>query len=136
MTDLNITVTGPVHIHWIDPQAILGPILARINALEATMTAPIMSIDEALTALQAEVAQLSTDETAERAAFDALATVVRAFIASVVAGGNLSEAQTAQAQAILDSVTTADAGAQTQTADETALSGEVPSTDAPAEPTA
>ncbi len=67
------------------------------------------------------------DEAADRAAFDALAAVVRAFIASVSATpGALTAEQATQAQAILDSIGAADAGETMQAADEAALQGEVP----------
>jgi hypothetical protein len=96
-------------------------------ALEATVSAPLTTIDEALTALQAEVATLTADEAADRAAFDALAAVVRAFLASVTATpGALTADQATQAQAILDSIGAADTAETTQAADEAALQGEVP----------
>lgn len=123
MVDVHTTVTGPVTINQID----LAPILDRIDALEAAVTNPLTTIDEALTALATQVAQLTTDEAADRAAFDALATVVRAFIANVTATpGTLTTEQAAQAQAILDSLSTASAAEIAEAADETALSAEVP----------
>ncbi len=125
--DIHITVTGPVTVNTIDPAPIIDPILARLDALEATMTAPLTTIDEALTALQAEVATLTTDEAADRAAFDALAAVVRAFIASVSSTpGALTAEQATQAQAILDSIAAADTAETTQATDEGALASEVP----------
>lgn len=120
--DVHIAVTGPVTVNTVDTPAILE----RLDALEATMTAPLTTIDEALTALAAEVATLTADEAAERAAFDALAVVVRAFIASVQTPGVLSTEQAAQAQAILDSIAVADAGEVAQAVDEAVLSAEVP----------
>jgi hypothetical protein len=127
VVDIHITVTGPVTVNQFDVSAFTAPILARLDALEATMSAPLTTIDEALTALQAEVATLTADEAADRAAFDALAAVVRAFIASVSSTpGALTPEQATQAQAILDSIGAADAGETAQAADEAALEGEVP----------
>lgn len=136
MTDINITVTGPVTVWNIDPAPIVGPILTRIDALEANVTAPLTNIDEALAALQAKAADLATAEAADRAAFDSLATVVRAFVASVQTTGALTADQQATAQAILDSLGATQTSDETQAADEASLQAEVPATDAPAEPTA
>ena len=126
MVDIQVTVTGPVTINQLDPEAFVGPVLDRLATLEAAMTTPLTTIDEALTALQAQVVALSDAATADRAAFDSLATVVRAFIASVSAPGTLSPEQAAQAQAILDSLSATAAAEQAEAADETALSAEVP----------
>jgi hypothetical protein len=120
--DVQITVTGPVSVFTVDTPAILN----RINALEAAVTTPLTTIDEALTALQAQVASLATAEAADRAAFDALAAAIRAFIASVSTPGTLTDVQAAQAQAILDSIAAADAAETAQAADEAALQAEVP----------
>lgn len=123
-----ITITGPatVIVVMTDPTAVPA-VLARLDLLESNVTTPLTTIDEALTALQAEVATLTADEAADRAAFDALAAVVRAFIASVSATpGALTAEQATQAQAILDSIAAADTAEQAQATDETALQAEVP----------
>jgi len=91
------------------------------------MTQAFGNVGEALDAIQteeqAEVAALAT----QRAAFDSLATAVRAFIASLPAPGEVLTAEhAAQAQAIVDSLTTAVAGETTEAADEAALQAEVP----------
>lgn len=95
-------------------------------ALEATVTAPLANVDDLLTALQAQVANLQTAEAADRAAFDALAAAVRAFIASAQAGGNLTAEQQATAQSILDTIGASTAAETQEAADEAALQGEVP----------
>src|SRR5882672_4885276 len=100
----------------------LGPV-----TINFTDTAAILARLEALAALQASVATLTADEAEDRAAFDALAAVVRAFIASVSATpGALTAEQATQAQAILDSIAAADTAEAAQAADEAALQGEVP----------
>jgi hypothetical protein len=124
--DVHITITGPVTVNTLDPGPIVGPILTRLDALEATVTAPLVTFDDALAALTTSVAQLTADEAADRAAFDALAAAVRAFIASVQSAGNLTADQATQAQALLDSLDVASSGETTQAADEAALQGEVP----------
>jgi len=125
---INLTVTGDLHVHVLDAK----PILDRIDALEAHMTQAFGNVGEALDAIQteeqAEVAALAT----QRAAFDSLATAVRAFIANLPAPGEVLTAEhAAQAQAIVDSLTTAVAGETTETADEAALQAEVPAPPAP-----
>lgn len=96
--------------------------------ITAALEASIMTtVDEHLAALSAAVANLSAAEAADRAAFDALAAAVRAFLANLPAPGNaLTDEQAAQAQALLDSIGTVAASDTTEAADETALQGEVP----------
>lgn len=128
---INATVPGAVIINELDTAAITGPILNRLDALEANVTAPLNTFDDALAALQAQVAALQTEETAERAAFDALAEAVRAFIAGMQSAGTLTAEQQAQAQALLDSLGGATAAETQQAADEAALQAEVPAPPAP-----
>ena len=120
---INLNVTGDLHIHVLDAQ----PILDRINALETTMTQAFGNVGEALDAIQteeqAEVAALAT----QRAAFDSLATAVRAFIASLPAPGEVLTAEhAAQAQAIIDSIGGVAASDTAEATDEAALQGELP----------
>lgn len=133
MLDITGPATVTVTVYATDPTAIIGPILTRLNALEAAMTAPFDTIDNALTALSSAVADLTTKEASDRAAFDALATAVRAFLSSLpTAGGTLTAEQATTAQAILDGINAAGVSDDTQAADEAALQGEVP---ASADPT-
>jgi phage-related protein len=122
---IQFTFPGNVTIN-IGPTA--DEIRTIINdALEATVTAPFANFNEALTALSDSVANLTAAEAADRAAFDALAAAVRAFIASLPpAGGALTEEQAAMAQAILAGVDAAAASDTQEAADEAALQGEVP----------
>lgn len=137
---IHIHTPGPVTIVTSDPGPIVGPILNRLNALEAAVTEPLTTIDEVLAATRAEVDTLTADRAADRAAFDGLATDVRAFLSSLpAAGGTLTDEQAAEAAGILSSLADADADEVAQAADESALAGEVPAGDptepAPADPT-
>jgi hypothetical protein len=120
---LQFTFTGPVTINQVD----FDPVFTRLTALEATMTAAFGSVSEALDALQAESQALAAAEAADRAAFDALAATVRAFIAALPAPGEtLTAEHAAQAQAILDTLTATEASEDAEAVDEAALQGEVP----------
>lgn len=129
-----ITFTGPVYVTiQLDvpalAQLVTGPTLARIDELELHMTTPLTTIDEALAALAATVTDLQSAEAADRAAFDALAATVTAFLASLPpSGGMLTAEQSATAQAILDQLAAAEATQVQEAADEAALQGEVPAT--------
>lgn len=57
MADIHITVTGPVTVNQFDPEAITGPILNRLDALEAVMATEA----EQLNALSAKVDDLISD---------------------------------------------------------------------------
>jgi hypothetical protein len=121
---LQLTFTGAVTINaGLTADQVQELITA---ALEATVTAPLANIDDALAALQAKADALAAGEAADRAAFDSLAAAVRAFIGSVSAGGALSADQQAHAQSILDSLDASAAVDTQQATDEAALQGEVP----------
>lgn len=113
-----------LHLHIHADQSV---VLTRIDALEGTMTQAFDTTGAALDALQAEATTLAADEAADRAAFDTLATAVRAFLAALPAPGEVLTAEhSAQAQAILDTLTSAAASEVGQAADEAALAAEVP----------
>lgn len=127
-----VTFTGPVTVNiTVDVPALADAVTAllqpRLDALEAAVTAPLTTVDEALTALAGKVDTLTGDETSLRAAFDAQNAAVTAFLQNLPpAGGTLSAEQAAQAQTLLDHVgSVSDAIAQ-QTADEQAEQAEVP----------
>jgi hypothetical protein len=120
---LQFTFTGPVTINQVD----FTPIFTRLTALEQNMTAAFDTVSAALDALQAKADELTVAEAADRAAFDSLATVVRAFIANLPAPGEtLTPEHAAQAQAILDTLSATAASDAAEAADEAALQGEVP----------
>ena len=105
----------------------LADLVDQLDAIEGmiAMTAPT-TVNDALAALATKIDTLTADEAADRGAFDALAVAVRAFIASVQAGGALTAEQSAQAQTLLDHLDAADVATATQAADEAALQAEVP----------
>jgi len=124
---ITLNVTGDLHVHVLDPSTITQPILDALTHLGATVSEPLATIDDALNALQAKVADLTNAEAADRAAFDALAAAVRAFLAALPpAGGALTDTQIAQANSILASLDTATAGETQEAADEATLQAEVP----------
>jgi septal ring factor EnvC (AmiA/AmiB activator) len=106
---------------------ILDPLLARLDQLETNMTQSFTTVDEALAALDTKADSLATAEAADRAAFDALAAAVRAFLANLPpAGSVVTPEQSAQADAILAKLDTVAASDTAQAGDETTLQGEVP----------
>jgi hypothetical protein len=123
----NVTITGPVNL--FDPAAIINPILDRLAALEHTMTQAFADVESALAALDTQTDALITAEAADRAAFDSLSNVVLAFIANLPAPGEvLTPEHAAQAQAIVDKLTAAQATQTQEAADEAALQADVPPT--------
>jgi hypothetical protein len=106
---------------------ILDPLFRRLDQLETHMSQSFTIVDEALAALDTKADSLATAEAADRAAFDSLATVVRAFLANLPpAGGTVTPEQSAQADAILAKLDTVAASDTTQAGDEATLQGEVP----------
>ena len=123
---VTINITNPIDVAAL-AATITGAITDRLDQLGAQMTAAFTTVDEALAALDAKADALAAAEAADRAAFDALAAVVRAFLAALPpAGGTLTQEQSDAAAAIVAKLDAVQASDAAETADETALQGEIP----------
>jgi hypothetical protein len=120
VTEIHLHIAGDLHLH-------LGPdVSAQIANLEQTMTQSFATVDDALAAIAAQADAHEAARAADRAAFDALATTVRDFIANLPAPGEpFTAEQSAAAQAIVDGLTAGTAAETAQATDEAALQAEV-----------
>lgn len=91
---IHVTITGPVHIHQIDPDLIVQPILA---ALATTQGAVMSDVDAALATITSEFDTFRADLARELADFG-----------NLIAGHLTTEQQTAF-QALTDKFTEATA---------------------------
>lgn len=99
-------------------------VLSAISDLGEIMTQSFDAAGAALDAVAENVTELQAAEASDRAAFDSLATDVRAFIAGLPAG-TLSAEDSAKADAIIASLDASTVSESAEAADEAALAGEV-----------